>query len=304
MECPPPKMDRVHIDITTYPTAPPPPPPVEQPIPPKLLAIMAKYPQNWRLEQLSKPRRLVKKYVPLPTDYVKPMKKRPSLNDEIKFYSDQNSRPRVRDLYINRALYSKFTKGLRKKFNKNITKAWGSIYNYYKNKERLRKLRELRRKQKDKKGKKRVLDPAKYEALAKPKPVFYPEPKKKTSKIFDNYGHLDELAAPKPSYSEPPKSLEINPHALTYVPTENVLKLAKIPARFLNVQPPLEPGKVTRAALRYKITPKIEALAQPKQRSEKSKEDEDLDPWAISKNALKYKATPRILELAKPTERE
>ncbi|XP_050304998.1 uncharacterized protein LOC126742390 isoform X2 [Anthonomus grandis grandis] len=182
MECPPPKMDRVHIDITTYPTAPPPPPPVEQPIPPKLLAIMAKYPQNWRLEQLSKPRRLVKKYVPLPTDYVKPMKKRPSLNDEIKFYSDQNSRPRVRDLYINRALYSKFTKGLRKKFNKNITKAWGSIYNYYKNKERLRKLRELRRKQKDKKGKKRVLDPAKYEALAKPKPVFYPEPKKKPQK--------------------------------------------------------------------------------------------------------------------------
>ncbi|XP_076250500.1 uncharacterized protein LOC143190214 [Rhynchophorus ferrugineus] len=297
-------MERVHIDITVNPTSPSPPVPLVGPqIPAKLLAIMKKYKYNWRLDQLSKPVHVTKKYMPRPATALPRPRQFPKLNDEIKFYSDQLSRPPLRHLYVNRRSFEKTSKTYKRKINKNIRKAWGSIYNFYKKKERDRRQRQLRQQAKGKE-KKASPDFKRTTDLAKPKPTFGPEPiKKKASKIFSNFDRLGELAAPKPYVIEKPKSLDVNPAALTYQPTEKIIQLAQLPARLLNLPKPLEPGQVKRSALRYNVTPRIEEMAQPKKRSEKSKEDEDYDPWAISKNALKYKATPRILEMAKPIER-
>ncbi|KAL1491381.1 hypothetical protein ABEB36_011987 [Hypothenemus hampei] len=299
-----PSQECVHMDITVFPTKPLPPPIVESPIPPKLLAIMKKYKYNWRLEQLSKPKKQSRKFVPKEFKGIEQVKPPPRLCDEIKYYADQMARPKLKNLYLNRRLFGHLTKGIKKKFNKNINKAWDSIYNYYKKREKERKER-LKRREKMHKGKKPwTLDKNYYDKLSKPKPCLKPEPKKKTSKIFANFERLDELAAPKPSHELPLKSLEVNPHALTYEPTEAVLKLAQLPPRYMNQLPPLEPGFVRKSALRYNASPRIIEIAQPKKKNEKSKVDEYFDPWAISKNALKYKATPRIIELAKPVERD
>lgn len=38
---------------------------------------------------------------------------------------------------------------------------------------------------------------------------------------------------------------------MAYEPTDNILKLARPLERLMNLPPPLEPGKVTRGALKY-----------------------------------------------------
>nr|CAH7752537.1 unnamed protein product [Callosobruchus chinensis] len=175
--------------------------------------IMRKYKFSWRINQLSKPLRKVRKFVPKPETVLKAEKtKVPKISQESAYYADQMSRPPLRLAVFNKKQFGKQNgKKYRRIINKNIQKAWDSIYNYYKKKERDRRL------------------------------------------------------------------------------------------RFKNLPKPIDPGKVRRSALRYKATPRIETIAQPKQRREKV-EDDDFDPFQISKNALKYKPTPRILELAKPKE--
>nr|CAI5852823.1 unnamed protein product [Callosobruchus analis] len=175
--------------------------------------IMRKYKFSWRINQLSKPMRKVKKFVPKPVTLIKAEKPKVlKISQESAYYADQMSRPPLRVTVCNKKLFGKQNgRKYRKTINKNIKKAWDSIYNYYKKKERDRRL------------------------------------------------------------------------------------------RFKNLPKPIDPGKVKRSALRYKVTPRIEAMALPKQRREKV-EDDDFDPFQISKNALKYKPTPRILELAKPKE--
>ncbi|XP_074026975.1 uncharacterized protein isoform X2 [Leptinotarsa decemlineata] len=293
----------VRVDINVFPTAPPPPPPVVGPIPEKLLKIMRKYKYNWRLDQLSKPKHLEKKFI---AEVVEPLKivkvKLPKLDPEKEYYADQQSIPLIRWLVINKKLYGKQNgKKYRKTINRYINKGWGSIYNFYKKRERDRRLRQRKR---EAKKEKRMPDFERFTKLAIPKRLFKPQsPTKSPAKIFSNFDRLDVLATPKPFVEEPVKRLGVNPAALTYEPTETVIRLAQIPARLKNLPKPLEPGKVQKSALRYKVTPRIETLAVPKQRNEKAKVDEDYDPWTIPPNVLKYKATPRILELAKPTER-
>ncbi|XP_030754761.1 uncharacterized protein LOC115881428 [Sitophilus oryzae] len=303
----PPDNEFVHVDISVSPVPPPVSAAPSGPkIPPKLLAIMKKYKYNWRLDQLAKPKMPIRKYVPREIGLIKagkiPLKR---LSDEIQYYSDQISRPPLRSLYCNKHYFENISKNYKKKITKNINKAWDSIYNYYKKKERDRKLR-LLRKQATGKEKKRELDMKRHDELAKPKALFKPEPikPKKPPQIFSNYGRLDTLATPRPCIMQTPKSLEVNPAALTYEATETVIRLAKLPPRLLNLPKPLEPGKVKKSALRYNATPRIIEIAMPKQRSDKSKEDEDFDPFAISKKALTYKPTPRIIEMAKPKERD
>ncbi|KAJ8968869.1 hypothetical protein NQ317_008125 [Molorchus minor] len=112
------------------------------------------------------------------------------------------------------------------------------------------------------------------------------------------------MAAPVSRPEPPPKREGVSPAAMKCVPSEMTLRLAQLPERWAHLPKPLIPGEVRRGALKYKITPKIEALAVPRPRSEKAKTEDDAGPWTISKSALKYKATPRILELAKPIERD
>ncbi|CAG9815362.1 unnamed protein product [Phaedon cochleariae] len=294
----------VTVDINVFPTPPPPPPPALNPIPEKILKILEKYKYNWRLDQLAKPRRKASKFIPIVVEPLKIVKVKPlKLDSELVYYADQQSRPPLRTLVLNKRLYGKQNgRKYRQRVRKLIDKSWGSIYNFYKKRERDKKLRQLRR---EAKKVKKTHDNSIMLKLATPKRVFFPEPEEKTpKKIFSDFDRLDTLAAPKPFIELPPKRMGVNPAALTYEPTEIVLKLAQQPDRYKFVCKPLEPGKVQRAALRYKITERTEALAVPKQRSEKAKVDEDWDPWVIPKNALKYKATTRILELAKPKERE
>lgn len=97
MQSPPPPTECVHLDITVVPTAPPPKPPTGPSIPPKLLAVMMKYKHNWRLDQLSIPRKQRKKFVPKVEGLIKPSVKKPQrLKEELKYYADQVSRPRLR----------------------------------------------------------------------------------------------------------------------------------------------------------------------------------------------------------------
>nr|XP_023012500.1 uncharacterized protein LOC111502621 [Leptinotarsa decemlineata] len=133
----------VRVDINVFPTAPPPPPPVVGPIPEKLLKIMRKYKYNWRLDQLSKPKHLEKKFI---AEVVEPLKivkvKLPKLDPEKEYYADQQSIPLIRWLVINKKLYGKQNgKKYRKTINRYINKGWGSIYNFYKKRERDRRLR-------------------------------------------------------------------------------------------------------------------------------------------------------------------
>ncbi|KAJ8964496.1 hypothetical protein NQ314_004783 [Rhamnusium bicolor] len=285
-------MEYVHVDVTVFPTPPPPPPPPPPPgISAKLLAIMRKYKFNWRLSELAHPKILTPKFV---YKIEKPLRYGPRkelvLTDHTTFYSDQISRPLVRTLVINKRLFGKLKgRPFIRKVNRRMKKSWDSIYNFYRKKERDKRLRQLRREAMQLKIKKsktflRTLD------LAKPKRVFKPAPpkRKKPKKIFSDYVRLYTLASPKPYVEEPPKREG----------------LSSLPERWLNLPKPLVPGQVKRAALKYKLTPKTEALSVPRPRSEKAREDEGYDPWTISKTALKYKATPRILELAKPIERD
>lgn len=94
--CPPPQMETVHLGITVKPIGPPPAPVVVSTIPAKLLAIMRKYPENWRITQLAHPKMPVKKFVPIPVGYVKPRKRFSKLSDEIKYYADQIAKPNLR----------------------------------------------------------------------------------------------------------------------------------------------------------------------------------------------------------------
>lgn len=100
---PPPSTECVHVDITVVPTAPPPKPPTGPSIPPKLLAVMMKYKHNWRLDQLalSIPRKQRKKFVPRVEGLIKPSVKKPlRLNEELKYYADQVSRPKLRYFFL------------------------------------------------------------------------------------------------------------------------------------------------------------------------------------------------------------
>ncbi|KAJ8913841.1 hypothetical protein NQ315_003750 [Exocentrus adspersus] len=281
------------------------PPLIKKHIPDKILAILRKYKYfwNWRIEQLSKPNRITRKYVfvddsqPLKYEKAKEVK----LDEEIKFYADQLATPALKNLICNKMDYGKTNRKLNRKLTRNLKKAWKSIYNFYRNREREKKLRNLRRTQAEKKKEEKPKTFARAAVLAIPKKYYQPPPPKK-GKIFENYDDLDILAAPKVYIIQPAKRVGVNPRALTYEPTEVVFRLAKLPKRFENQPKPLEPGAVKRAALRYKITPRTEALCVPKTTREKANEDDGFDPWAISKNALKYKPTPRIIELAKARE--
>ncbi|KAG5892717.1 hypothetical protein JTB14_001089 [Gonioctena quinquepunctata] len=292
----------VQMDITIFPT-PPPPPPLIKRIPEKLLKIMRKYKFNWRLNQLSIPTKIQKKFV---SEQVTPMEipkvQPPKLEPELEYYSEQMARPNLRSLLLNKSMYGKVRgRAYRKKINKLIDKSRASIYNYYKRQARSRRLRQRKREAtlKLKKSSHSKI----WNRLATPKRPFVPQfPERKPKRIFTDYEHLDVLATPKPYVEPKVKSLAVNPAALRYQPTENIIRLAQAPERFRNVQKPLEPGKVERSALKYVVTPRIEAMAVPKQRSEKAKVDEDFDPWAINPIALKYKPTTRIAELAKPRE--
>ncbi|XP_057668000.1 uncharacterized protein LOC130900982 [Diorhabda carinulata] len=302
----------VNIDIHAFPLPPPPPPPPKPGVPPHLLKILEKYPYNWRLDQLSKqvPRKQRSKFTGPP----KPSRpKVPILIPEIQFFADHLSRPPLRTVILNKKQFGpKITKKRRKYFNNIIKKTWNSIYNYYKKKARDKRNRALAgKKSLGTKKSEKTMDTKRLESLAQPKKLFLPpkkesKKKKKTWKECpDCADHLDTLAAPKARKEVPTRELGyVNPAALTYTPTETILKLSRQFDRYNKILPPLELGKVNKSALRYKITPRIEALAVPKKRSEKEVEDSEWDPWAISKNALKYKPTPRILELAKPTERD
>lgn len=50
---------------------------------------------------------------------------------------------------------------------------------------------------------------------------------------------------------------KVSPAALTYEPTDNIMKLATVPERKKNLPKPLEPGTVPKSALRYKSEYKI-----------------------------------------------
>ncbi|KAJ8944278.1 hypothetical protein NQ318_009655 [Aromia moschata] len=213
----------------------------------------------------------------------------------------------IQTLVINKDLWGKQNGSkYRRRMRKRINKTWASIYNYYKLKERQKKRRQERLSKSD--GKKKKPPPKVFkrtESLAMPKKEFLPETKgQKKKKIFSDYKHLEVMAAPVSRPEPKPKRVGVNPAALTCTPSEITMRLAQVPERWLRVPKPLMPGKVKRGALKYKITPKIEALAVPKPRSEKAKTEDDAGPWTISKSALKYKATPRIIELAKPIERD
>ncbi|XP_060533253.1 uncharacterized protein LOC132706130 [Cylas formicarius] len=292
--------DRVRLRITVSPSHPHSSQSSQPNIPEKLLRLMRKYKYNWRIDQLSRPKLRTRKFVGQPD--ILPLKRRDiAINEKTKFFADHMSRPKLKDLYENKRLHG-HRKHLAAKIEKNIDKSWNSMYNFYKRKERDRRARQSKRtieKPKVEVNWKRLDD------LARPKLVVQPQPlKRKTSKRFSNYDRLDDLAAPKRYLIVSPKSFEVSPAALVYEPTENILRLAKVPSRLLHLPEPLIPGSVKRSALQYKITPRIEEIAVPKRRSEKIKVDEDFDPWAIPKNALTYHPTPRILELARPIERD
>ncbi|CAH1974685.1 unnamed protein product [Acanthoscelides obtectus] len=300
--CIPPR-DFIQIGVDVFPTTAP-PKPQKMHIPLKLLMIMRKYKFPWRINQLAKPMRKVRKFVPMPVTLLKAERpKGPKISAESAYYADQMSRPPLRLTVCNKRLYGRQNgRKYRKFINRNIRRAWDSIYNYYKKKERDRRLRQLKRDSLKAKPKKQP-DLARYDELATPKPVFKPPPVKNPHKgKFTNFQRLDVIATPKTYYDTSGRELgKVEASALRYEPTEIVYRLAKIPDRFKNIPKPIDPGKVKRSALRYKATPRTETLAQPKQRREKVEED-DFDPFQISKNALKYKPTPRILELAKPKE--
>ncbi|CAG9769180.1 unnamed protein product [Ceutorhynchus assimilis] len=302
MQGSPASMENVHMDISVLPLVHT-KEPIGSTIDPKLLAFEKKFKFNWRINELSKPKPPAsKKFTPKPVEILRFKAKPPlKISDEIKFYADHMSKPKLKTLYENRRLYG-INRKMKHRFDKTIFKTWNSIYNYYKKLIRDRQER-LNRKQDKQKDKKASLNKEFYMQLAKPKTLFKPEPIQKTSKIFSNFNHLDELASPKKVNIEPPKSLDVNPAALTYEATETILRLAKVPDRLMNLPEPLEPGAVKRGALKYQATPRMGELAQPKQRIDKMKEELIADPFLISRNALKYKATPRILELAKPVER-
>ncbi|XP_018568415.1 uncharacterized protein LOC108908766 [Anoplophora glabripennis] len=298
------EMDCYTVGIEVFPFAYKPPPPPKKVVPDKILAILKKYKHNWRLDQLSKPNRVTPKYVSdeegKPIQYKRPEEVK--LDPEMAFYSDQLATPALKNLIHNKKMYFNL-KMMRKRFRTNLNKAWNSIYNYYRKRERDKKLKQMKKDKELEKGKGKPKVFEQMETLAKPKKVFVPPPPKERPKQFHNFAHLDVLASPKVYIIQPPKREGVNPHALTYEPTEVVFRLAKLPKRFENLPKMLQPGVVKRAALRYKITPRTEALSVPRTTREKAKDDDDFDPWAIPKNALKYKATPRILDLAKPRER-
>lgn len=91
-------MDCINVGIEISPFSSPPPPPQKNVIPDKLLAILKKYKYNWRLDGLSKPRHVTRKYVSegyaTPSSYEKP--KKIELEDHLKFYSDQLATPALK----------------------------------------------------------------------------------------------------------------------------------------------------------------------------------------------------------------
>lgn len=300
-----PSIECVNIGIDIFQVAPP-PKKLKHVIPDKLLLILKKYPFNWRLSQLAKPKWRETKFIP---KIVKPLRSKkkelPKLPASTKFYSDQISRPLVRTLVVNKGLFGPHNgRKYVRLMNKYIAKAWASIYNFYTKKERDKKKRQLLREAKLTKKDTKSVDSERIGKLAKPKPIFTPPPIKKSVMVLTDFDYIDTLATPRTREEPKLRDQTVSPAALTYEPTETIIRLAAVPERFRNIPPPTQPGVVSKAALRFKITPRLEEMAIPKQRKEKAKEDEEFDPWAISKNALKYKATPRILELAKPLERE
>nr|CAH7752538.1 unnamed protein product [Callosobruchus chinensis] len=251
--CIPPR-DFIQIGVDVFPTTLPPKPPKRR-IPLKLLMIMRKYKFSWRINQLSKPLRKVRKFVPKPETVLKAEKtKVPKISQESAYYADQMSRPPLRLAVFNKKQFGKQNgKKYRRIINKNIQKAWDSIYNYYKKKERDRRLRLLKRDALKAKPKKK-LDLARYDVLATPKPVRKPAPIMNPHKgVFSNYGRLDVISTPKIFYDTSGRELgKVESSALRYEPTEIVYRLAKIPERFKNLPKPIDPGKVRRSALRYK----------------------------------------------------
>nr|CAI5852821.1 unnamed protein product [Callosobruchus analis] len=251
--CIPPR-DFIQIGVDVFPTTLPPKPPKRR-IPLKLLMIMRKYKFSWRINQLSKPMRKVKKFVPKPVTLIKAEKPKVlKISQESAYYADQMSRPPLRVTVCNKKLFGKQNgRKYRKTINKNIKKAWDSIYNYYKKKERDRRLRLLKRNSVKEKPTKKP-DLARFDVLATPKPVHKPPPIKNPHKgVFSNYGRLDTIATPKTYHDTSGRELgKVESSALRYEPTENMYKLAKVPERFKNLPKPIDPGKVKRSALRYK----------------------------------------------------
>ncbi|GJQ71612.1 hypothetical protein Trydic_g11313 [Trypoxylus dichotomus] len=144
------------------------------------------------------------------------------------------------------------------------------------------------------------------ELRAKPKRVFLPEPiaRGPIADLLELKEKMDTLATPKKVYPFEEKDPTVIPEAaLSYVPTDRILELARPPPFRLAKEEPIIPGVVKPEALTAIATERIKQLATPKVAQSAGDVDVKEDPFAISPNALKYVATERIKELAKPIER-
>lgn len=278
-------------------------------------SLKRKWPYNWRLEQLAKPAHSRSKYVPPIEERIGPfIKKCVKLDPEQSFYMNNLFKPQIRVLEDNIKQFGSI-RGPEyvERMKWLLQETWHTIYNYYK----LIKMEREERRRSIKSGHSKI-SKDKWEAMKKEmleriaqlaiaKQVKKPPKSDKPKKIFSNYEKLTAFAMAK-SYegvlTPRPLPNPISPAALKYEATENMIKLSAVPARWLNVPQPLVPGVVKKSALQYKITKRLEDLALPIIRSEKTNPDEVEDPWAIPKNALTYRATARIIELAKPVERD
>ncbi|KAF5288165.1 hypothetical protein FQR65_LT12092 [Abscondita terminalis] len=103
-----------------------------------------------------------------------------------------------------------------------------------------------------------------------------------------------------PNYVDP---YGVKPFALTHVASDRTKELTILPEFKLIKPPAYIPGYVNPIALRCIVSPRFAELATPVKKLAAKNTDIKENAFQVSRAALKYKATPRIIELAEPVER-
>lgn len=270
----------------------------------------------WRETQLAQPKMPQNKYIPPYNGPLRLIQKLIQIEPDILERCEQLARPRIRTLTDNKIMFQEVLSARKiKNIRKYEEKTLDSIYNLYlkhrmdmiKRKQKLEAKKMLMAKTSRKTIKEtkeqRYLRIIK---LATPKKVFPPSklPKRKHRSL--DRMHFEELAMPVQRDTLPPRPPQwpVSPGAKKYVATDLIHHLAEQPRRFEDILPPLQCERpVSRAALKYNITPETLKLYVVKIRKDGVDSDADAKQWKVSEKALKYKPTPRILELSRPIDR-